>query len=403
MTISQCGNQKSKTGLNLTMTFRAVLAGPILTSLLLPLAAEAQTAWSDNARYCAELEGDLAKLQRASTSRSSVNYEKYDAAVHKQQAEIDNANQRAKRDACFGNRGFFFRRSPKASCPALLDRIDKMKRNLATLERKRSRYAPAPTSQDSTQMKAAILRQLAESDCGPQYERFASIRPVRKKRGLFGSIFQPRSAIVREYNGLYDVPQIGTYRTVCVRKCDGFFFPVSFSTTESGFSRDEGVCQSNCPGTEAELFVYKNPGEGPEDMVSLSGQPYQTLDTAFLYKQQFVQNCSCQAAETQLQALTNSDLPQSMPDPRRQQAMLDQLQFGPKPNGQTKGPIVPSIPLPLPKQASMIDPDTRAMARLGIEFAPYRPPEVSSTKDLVKTADGRSIRIVGPKFFGNPE
>ncbi|SNY93865.1 Protein of unknown function [Cohaesibacter sp. ES.047] len=382
------------------MTFRAPFAGLILAALVSPIAAEAQTSWSDNARYCAQLEGELAKLQRAGNSRSNVNFQKYDAAIHKQQAEIDNANQRAKRDACFGSRGFLFRRSPKASCPALIKRIDKMKRNLASLEKKRSRYAPAP--QNAAPLKASILRQLAESDCGQQYERFASVRPVRKRRGLFGAIFQPRSAVVREYNGLYDIPQVGTYRTVCVRKCDGFFFPVSFSTTESSFARDEGKCAASCPGSEAELFVYKNPGENPEDMVSLSGQPYQTLDTAFLYKKEFVNNCSCQLPESQLQSITDLDKPRNSPGALDQQALLDQLQFdGRKAPASTS--TAPGIPLPLPKQASMIDPDTKAMARLGIDFAPYQPPQVSSAKGLVKTADGRSIRIVGPKFFGNQE
>ncbi|WP_180966812.1 DUF2865 domain-containing protein [Cohaesibacter celericrescens] len=365
------------------MKSRAVLAGLILASLLATPAAQAQSSRSQNARYCAELEGELARLQRSGNTRSNRNFEKYDAAVHKQQAQIDSANQRAKRDSCFGGRGFLFKRTPKATCPALLKRIDKMERNLVALQKKRGRY-PAPSG-NSNQLKANILDQLAQARCGEQYERFAQPAPTRRQ-GLFAKLFQPRST-VREYNQQYDIPEIGTYRTVCVRACDGFFFPVSFSTTESNFARDDSVCQASCPGTSAELYVYQNPGQSEEEMVSLGGRPYQSLETAFLYKKQYVPNCSCQAPISQLTALTTSDQPLSTP--RTEQVM-------PVNNS-------PIVPLPLPKQTVMVDPDTLAVERLGMTFKPYRPPEVSSDKGLVHTADGRSIRIVGPKFFGNQE
>ena len=241
------------------MKRRVGLAGLFITSLLVTLPVNAQTSWSSNAQVCAQLEGDLARLQRGGGSTSSRNFEKYDAAVHKQQAELDNAEARAKRDACYGGNVFLFRRTPKASCPALVKRIDKMKSNLAALERKRNQYAPPPS--DTGQMKAQILSQLARAGCGDQYERFA--QPVRQqRRGLFGALFGGGGSTVREYNlKNYDIPQVGTFRTVCVRACDGFFFPISFSTTQSGFARDAQMCQSSCPGTQAELYVYHNPGE----------------------------------------------------------------------------------------------------------------------------------------------
>ncbi len=59
----------------------------------------------------------------------------------------------------------------------------------------------------------------------------------------------------------------GTYRTLCVRTCDGFYFPISFSTTSDRFPADAQTCQSMCPGAEATLFYYPNPGGGPENMV----------------------------------------------------------------------------------------------------------------------------------------
>lgn len=87
-------------------------------------------------------------------------------------------------------------------------------------------------------------------------------------------------------------PQYRTYRTVCVRLCDGFYFPISFSATSDRFARDEAACTSSC-GSEARLFVYRNPGEEPEQMVDLRGQAYAKLKTAFLYRTTYNESCKC--------------------------------------------------------------------------------------------------------------
>ena len=65
-----------------------------------------------------------------------------------------------------------------------------------------------------------------------------------------------------------------TYRTLCVRLCDGYYFPVSFSTLPNHFQRDSELCQSQC-AAPAELYYHQNPGGAVEQMVSVSSQqPY---------------------------------------------------------------------------------------------------------------------------------
>jgi Protein of unknown function (DUF2865) len=83
-----------------------------------------------------------------------------------------------------------------------------------------------------------------------------------------------------------------TYRTMCVRLCDGYYFPISFSATRDRFARDAKTCESSCGG-QARLFVYRNPGADVEDMVDLRGQPYRRLSTAFLYRTEYVAQCRC--------------------------------------------------------------------------------------------------------------
>lgn len=84
-----------------------------------------------------------------------------------------------------------------------------------------------------------------------------------------------------------------TYRTMCVRLCDGAFFPLSFSTTRENFEVDAARCDKTCAGSR--MFVYKNPGATLEDMEDLKGQLYKKLPTAFLFRTTYDAGCKCRA------------------------------------------------------------------------------------------------------------
>lgn len=84
----------------------------------------------------------------------------------------------------------------------------------------------------------------------------------------------------------------GRYRTLCVRTCDGYYYPVSFSTTRSGIRRDADACQSSCQ-VPAKIFYHSNPGSDVVNMVDLQGKPYAQLKNAFRYRKEYVENCRC--------------------------------------------------------------------------------------------------------------
>ena len=88
----------------------------------------------------------------------------------------------------------------------------------------------------------------------------------------------------------------GRYRTVCVRLCDGFYFPIHYSTYGSRAAQDAKKCQDSC-AAPAELYVYRNPGQEIEQAISLSGSPYMDLPVALRYRKEFVKGCSCKKAE----------------------------------------------------------------------------------------------------------
>ena len=81
------------------------------------------------------------------------------------------------------------------------------------------------------------------------------------------------------------------YRTVCVRLCDGFFFPISFGVSEGSLGRDQTTCSNSCAG--ARLFYGKSGNDDPDDMVDLNGQRYSKLPNANLFRTQYSESCKC--------------------------------------------------------------------------------------------------------------
>ena len=85
------------------------------------------------------------------------------------------------------------------------------------------------------------------------------------------------------------------YRTLCVRTCDGFYFPIGDNVGRERLHQDARACTARCDG-EAKLFYYPTNGGSVETMVDMTGRPYAQTETAFLYRKTLVQGCTCKAA-----------------------------------------------------------------------------------------------------------
>ncbi len=81
------------------------------------------------------------------------------------------------------------------------------------------------------------------------------------------------------------------YRTVCVRICDGYYFPISYSVKRNQFYEDANACNARCD-SEARLFYMPKSGS-IEKAYDLEGMAYSKLKTAFLYRKTLKEGCSC--------------------------------------------------------------------------------------------------------------
>jgi hypothetical protein len=83
-----------------------------------------------------------------------------------------------------------------------------------------------------------------------------------------------------------------TYRTLCVRLCDGYYFPISSAATQDTLAHDADVCSASC-GAEARLFFHPSGGGDAGNAVDLTGMAYSALPNAFKYRKTLVEGCRC--------------------------------------------------------------------------------------------------------------
>ncbi len=98
----------------------------------------------------------------------------------------------------------------------------------------------------------------------------------------------------------------GGSQAVCVRTCDGGFFPLGLSARHGGDDLAE-MCSALCPGTEAAVYT-RNPNAEIKTAVSLDGHPYMDLPNALKFAKSVAPTCSCHpAGKTWAEALANAE------------------------------------------------------------------------------------------------
>ncbi len=258
------------------------------------------------------------------------------------------------------------------------------------------------------QQREALLQEISRFGC--RTDSRASIDDDGGRGGLFDRMFGGYTDEEQFDDGdlmLEDFAGYGGYstvRTVCVRACDGYYWPVSYSTLTDYAYQDAQQCQAQCPGTPVDLYYYSNPGQNPEQMVSLSGEPYTALPNAFRYRETFDPSCSCKAPVNlgnisivsqsggQSRAVidfSGATFPLPLRDPRGQP--------GPTPTPEVVEPVTVAevINVPLPRRRPTAPGETPAEQPVPVE-------DGSDQMRLVQFGD-RTVRIVGPDTpYGQP-
>jgi hypothetical protein len=334
---------------------------------------------------CPRLEAQLAIIDRGGGSGDPAKEEqirRYQDAQTKQQNELERVTSQAKRMGCDSSGFFSLFNNQSAQCGPVNNQIQQMRANLdqITTSLERLRGGGFGGSERENQRRS-VLTALAQNNCGPQYAN-----AVRGGGNFLDNLFGNNNANNPSVPPADLGPQSGTYRTVCVRTCDGAYFPVSFATVPGRFPDDEKTCKALCPAAEATLFAYRNPGEDMNQAVSINGQPYSALPNAFKYRTEFNPSCACKAA-----GQTWSDALKSIDDKAAAEQQGDIIVT----EESAKKMARPLAPKTAPAAAK------KGAAPAGTTAtAPAAAPDASAPPaDSTGTAKDKPIRSVGPTFI----
>lgn len=264
---------------------------PVYPTQPQPFPGQPGAGFRPPSRMCLDLERQLAR-DWMDGSKSRELLPQIEADIRERNRTYRKGQARLERIGCYEN--FFFTRQLRRTrrCVRLARQVEKDRSSLAALQAQRQQI----TNVDGRRGRQdEIIRALARHGCGDRYQREAS---RRQSQNPFSFFWQDNDSD-DGYRGAGPGGALpfATYRTMCVRMCDGYYFPVSFSTLPSQFDKDEQACQSRC-AAPAELYFYQNPGQAVEQMISYRSQEtYTTLPIAFRYRNELVRGCSCKQAE----------------------------------------------------------------------------------------------------------
>jgi Protein of unknown function (DUF2865) len=359
------------------LTFLACLTAVVVCS---------QQAFAQSA-ICLQMMNELRAIDSGGGFVSlSPQSSEYERAIRDQRNQILKTEGAARRNGC-GGFNLFKRNS--AICRRISSSLNQMQANLRDLESNLARMTPnAGANQERRQ---AILRDIEIYNCGilADTPQAAVLQQTPRKRSLLEQIFGVRTFREDGFrSGTEFDPDLGlgsrygTYRTLCVRTCDGYYFPISFSTVSQRFAEDEQTCQAMCPGTEVELYFHLMPMQDSEDMVSArTNIPYTELPKAFAYREHFDPQCTCHSA--------NANYDEDSGEVAS--AIADAIY----------PPQEPAIPTPVFSPDRSLDPE--ALANLDGLLTKNSLEQLKPRTQLISSGGeeptDRPVRIVGPAFF----
>lgn len=321
-------------------------------------------------RTCRKLETQLA----AASGGSPKQARRYDRAIAKQMKELGVVRARIKNTRC----GFGIFGNNVQQCAQLRKSAGSMEKNLAELRRQR-----ALKGGGSSKRRSQIQAALKANNCNTRTaSRSRETQKPTKASAPAASIQKLRRP--------------GTvFQTMCVRTCDGYYFPISFSVSKDKFSRDAETCTARCPGAEVALYAHDVLNEEAENMVSVAnGTPYRELPKAFSYRENGVSKAECGCRKdrnftviagqkaVELQGFARGE---PLQEPEAKEALLARETASAKETSF----YIAKVPEPKPVESA--------------GDAPALQQGPNPARSLDDEAEQRRIRIVGPAFLPDPK
>jgi hypothetical protein len=356
--------------------------------ILLPLVAAAPAA-AQNQAICDDLHGRLANITEViGTPHSS---RQYTGAIEEQTIEARRIEAEMQDRGCSSGSMVIINGQDAAACDQLEDSLDRMHENLqfltARLDESRRNGSSDDVLRDqlenalqqngcdgpSVGNSDTVITNRREPAATPEQQAMRTdtfIQPLDRSGGPSGNDYEQSSPLSYPSGGTYG----SNLQTVCVRTCDGGFFPLTANASAANFQHDADTCSRMCPGIPTELYFRYLPNQESSEMVSAAtGAPYSSMPYAFAYRNRAPgekSSCTC-------------NMSAYYEEMRREKASIQPRQQAPDaPRSSITTITTPKPPAPQPQTATSAPPP--------VQPAPAdRPYDPSASK----------VRQVGPQFL----
>src|SRR5271166_5694863 len=171
------------------------------------------------------------------------------AAADRQRAELARTSAYAHSIGCDNQKFLFFGSDPPPQCGEIKGQIARMQASLADLQARAgggrgnliARYNAECVN--APRQPGNILEALFGGFARPPAPSVETLPPDEQQQMIDRSIEEEKSGGVNAHAGSY---------AVCVKTCDGSFFPVSYSGAGSRADSLEDVCRSLCPNADVQ-------------------------------------------------------------------------------------------------------------------------------------------------------
>lgn len=249
---------------------------------------------------CARLAQQISALGTPGAGSDPARAQQFRDAANRQQSELDRTAAYAQSIGCGRRQFLFFGDAPPRECGQIEGQIARMRANLEQLRQQSSQ-----ASGDDGARRELTARYDAACRGGQQ----------RSAGGFFDRLFGGGSAgpgeVSPDGQAAAPTPEeqgpSGGSLAVCVRTCDGGFFPVSYSANRARYQELGELCQAQCPNVETKLYTMSM-GREIETAVGADGQPYSALPNASKFRTKYDPTCTCKKADQSwVEALGNAE------------------------------------------------------------------------------------------------
>ncbi|MGV3552613.1 DUF2865 domain-containing protein [Rhizobium sp.] len=327
---------------------------------------------------CSQLNDELTSLSETYSAPAQVR--KYARAIAEQKLSIRELRQTLRETGCSGGSMFVIGGENEEECGILEAKMARMETNLSILNEKRIGLL---SGQADDARRRRVIAAIENNSCNDQ-PVFASTEPdapvdveplVTDMPDGRETIRVPQSEDGygdRQFVDLGGTSTNGSYRTMCVRTCDGAYFPISSQASSMNFQRDAQVCSMMCPGVETQLFYHSIRQESDAMRSALTGRRYDDLDNAYRFRTiggQKDKACGCNFSLYYKEMMKREAY---IADPAKNE----------------------------PKQSSIVWIKPELRGQLQKEAAESKPLKQAALRDYKPDA---KIRQIGPKFLPDPE